>query len=768
MSEEQKTFDSNEQKTFDPLLIFRNFIEEYNLFKNKADDYKDKGEIEGALINYKLAANSLHHALLLKDTESDLKTFIKSDEKLKEWCTDACTRIEELLRELLSHISPLQDELKRRKLAQGGKNDDLGNCDDIFSKQIVLEGKDCIFFDDVIGLESVKEKLFNGFIYPSIYKNLFPNTAKGILFYGPPGTGKSFLAKAAANELDRPIDDPYMHVLYFAPEGGDLKGKYVGETEKNIQKFFKCASEAATKCETDLNDNETDERKKRHHVISILFLDEVDAIAGDRLEDSSGMMSLSVNALLQAIDGMGSKSNVSVLAATNLPWSLDSAFLRRFESKVLIGLPSATDISLLLKYNINKYLEKLGEFMNPTPKNKDRKTKKTKIECVKAEGKCDRKIGQKEDLIMSYKEFMPNLTTSGIEALALTMHNKSYSPSDISKVCSSVFRIVGDRARKNNTFYKMNYNTFLEDTNSNSKGINKEFYMSTLSLTNLIKDSEQKRKDIENNLLLIKPLTSKDYKSITVGNITFINKSELAVETFLNDPYVDTFYIKNPNENDKTLQVLFKIEIGFQFMDGTTDTKEFYIISSINKRKLEDGVFSWLGSYVPFTHKKTVIEKNREKREKEIKLSSYEELINNMTVLLYKPKNSNSNEFYVSDNVFDNDFKNSLKNRQFVNVNDDYKKSFHDYSIESTGKYDLGDRPLFLSEKISPVFIYAKTDSKRDYVINKDAFFTFDIRDSDFEDETLRTAGSVKKSEYAELKEYEKDPSTYKPKSKQK
>jgi len=760
MSEQLELVQQINPISHNPLSLFKNFIEEYNIFKKKADDYRDNGEIEGSLINYKLAANSLHHALLLKETEPNLMNFINSNPELKSWCTNVCTRIEELLRELLRYISPLQDELKKRKLSQGGRNNDsdLGNCDDIFSKQIVLEGKNCIDFNDVIGLQDVKDKLFNGFIYPSIYKNLFPNTAKGILFYGPPGTGKSFIAKAAANELDQPIDDPYMHVLYFAPQGGDLKGKYVGETEKNIQKFFKCASEAATKCKQDLNDKETDQNKKRHHVLSILFLDEVDAIAGDRLEDSSGMMSLSVNALLQALEGLGSKANVSVLAATNLPWSLDSAFLRRFESKVLIGLPSKKDIKSLLEYNINQYLKKLDNFINEEVKKEDkldRKTKKNDISCV---GKCDKKKKQKkENLVLLYKEFMPNLTQRGLNAVAISMNEKNYSPSDVSKVCSSIFRNVGDRARKNNTFYKTNYNAFSKEIGKTNNTKSKNIFISTLSLTELMKNS-QKRQEIENNLTLIQPLTSNDYKSITVGNISYINKSLLGIETFLNDPNVDTFYIYNADHN--IIQVLFKIDIGFQYSDETTDTKEFYIMSSIDKKKLENGMFSWLGNYNPFGKKQLT------KEEKEKNLSSYEELINNMSQLLYRPPNRNSTKFYIAD-TFDNKFKNSLKNRQFTEVDLDYKNNFQAYvDVEAEGKFDFTTSIFTGRIDIEFEKVSSESDSERleRESINKDAFFTFDIRDSDFIGETARTAGSVKASEYTELLKYQEDPSIYKPK----
>ena len=379
-----------EIKNEDPLALFRKFITEYKLFQDKSDKYMATGELEGALINYTLAANSLRNAMYIRNTDKTMNNFLIKNAKMNNWCDEVCDKLDEIQADVLSKIGPLQEELKKRKTYTGSngrkEEDDANNCDNIFSKQIVLKGNDCIFFDDVIGQEPAKIALKNGFIWPNVYSNLYPKIAKGVLFYGPPGTGKSYLAKAAANEMNLPKYDENLHILYFAPQGGDLKGKYVGETEKNIQKYFKCASDAAEKCQNDKNESEEDpERKGKHRVLSIIFLDEVDAIAGDRTQDSSGMMSLSVNALLQALDGLSSKPNVSVIAATNFPWDLDSAFLRRFDSKILIDIPSANDIYNIIQKQINDFITKI-EIYNSNPQQSietyDRQTtKKGQLTC---------------------------------------------------------------------------------------------------------------------------------------------------------------------------------------------------------------------------------------------------------------------------------------------------------------------------------------------------------------------------------------------------
>ena len=122
---------------------------------------------------------------------------------------------------------------------------------------------DCIFFDDVAGLEKEKKIVEYSLIYPLIYPNLYPKASKGILIYGPPGTGKTYLVKAAVNKLQDM--DPSVGVLFFAPSPGDLKGKFVGETEKRIEEIFTCASRAACRYQKDCKNG-----KKYISILSII------------------------------------------------------------------------------------------------------------------------------------------------------------------------------------------------------------------------------------------------------------------------------------------------------------------------------------------------------------------------------------------------------------------------------------------------------------------------------------------------------------------
>lgn len=175
-------------------------------------------------------------------------------------------------------------------------------------------------WDDVIGLQETKRLLKEAVVLPLKYPQLFQGLLSpwtGILLYGPPGNGKTMLAKAVATEC---------RTTFFNISASSIVSKYRGDSEKLIRMLFELA---------------------RHHAPSTIFLDEIDSIMGQR--DSSGGGGQEHEAsrrmkteLLIQMDGLAKTHDVVfVLAASNLPWDLDAAMLRRLEKRVLVDLPSA-------------------------------------------------------------------------------------------------------------------------------------------------------------------------------------------------------------------------------------------------------------------------------------------------------------------------------------------------------------------------------------------------------------------------------------------
>lgn len=187
-----------------------------------------------------------------------------------------------------------------------------------------------VSFNNIIGLDEIKKELL--FIV-SLMKNNVENSnvriPKGILLEGPPGNGKTMLAQAIATEAN---------VNFLAVNASDLTNKFLGETGKSIRRVFE---------------------KAKHNAPCVLFIDEIDAIGSKRSKTPEDAVDKElngvINTLLTKLDGISDCSGVTVIAATNMASSLDSALVRpgRFDKHFYIPNPDATARKDLLAYYLD-------------------------------------------------------------------------------------------------------------------------------------------------------------------------------------------------------------------------------------------------------------------------------------------------------------------------------------------------------------------------------------------------------------------------------
>jgi len=172
-----------------------------------------------------------------------------------------------------------------------------------------------ITYEDIGGLhdaiQKIREMVELPLRHPQLFTRLGIDPPKGVLLYGPPGTGKTLLAKAVANESG---------ASFTAINGPEVMSKWYGESEANLRKIFEEAEKNAP---------------------SIIFIDEIDAIAPKREEVSGEVERRVVSQILTLMDGLKSRGKVIVIAATNRPNAIDPALRRpgRFDRELEIGVP---------------------------------------------------------------------------------------------------------------------------------------------------------------------------------------------------------------------------------------------------------------------------------------------------------------------------------------------------------------------------------------------------------------------------------------------
>lgn len=234
--------------------------------------------------------------------------------------------------ELAAELIDLAKECDRRPSKREAGRDRVSEKEDggASASEWIVRDKPDIGFDDIAGLEDVKQdirlKMIYPFTHPELAQRYQINSGGGVLLYGPPGTGKTMMAKAIAHELD---------ATFFVVSAAQLLSKWVGEAEQNVRKLFDAAKS---------------EEK------AVIFIDEIEALVPRRKSDSSTVMQRVVPQILQELEGFDRSAQRPLLfiGATNKPWMLDEAIMRpgRFDARIYVGLPDAPARFKLLEIHL--------------------------------------------------------------------------------------------------------------------------------------------------------------------------------------------------------------------------------------------------------------------------------------------------------------------------------------------------------------------------------------------------------------------------------
>lgn len=297
----------------------------YSNFKEQAIEYVKQAVQEDNAGNYAKAFPLYMNALEYFKTHLKYEKNPKIREAITQKFTEYLRRAEEI-RAVLdegggSGPAPNGGDAAVAARPKGKPKDGSGDGEDAEQAKLrsglnsaIIREKPNVKWNDVAGLESAKQALQEAVILPVKFPQFFTGKRRpwrAFLLYGPPGTGKSYLAKAVATEADS---------TFFSISSSDLVSKWMGESEKLVSNLFQMARESAP---------------------SIIFIDEIDSLCGQRGEGNESEASRRIKTeLLVQMQGVGNNDEkVLVLAATNTPYALDQAIRRRFDKRIYIPLP---------------------------------------------------------------------------------------------------------------------------------------------------------------------------------------------------------------------------------------------------------------------------------------------------------------------------------------------------------------------------------------------------------------------------------------------
>ena len=204
------------------------------------------------------------------------------------------------------------------------------------NEELVITEKPKVNWDEVVGLDTAKKAVKEAIVYPVQRPDLFPlGWPRGILLFGPPGCGKTLLAAAVATEID---------ANFYSIDAASIMSKWLGEAEQNVAKLFGSARKSSNEGKP-----------------AIVFVDELDSLMGAHSNEVGGEIRVR-NQFLKEMDGIvdkGKALHVYVIGATNKPWDLDWAFIRRFQKRILVPLADHnTRLTMLKLYSSTLQIDK--------------------------------------------------------------------------------------------------------------------------------------------------------------------------------------------------------------------------------------------------------------------------------------------------------------------------------------------------------------------------------------------------------------------------
>jgi len=202
----------------------------------------------------------------------------------------------------------------------------------------ILKEANMVKWEELVGLEELKKKMQECIILPIKNPKLFSGLlapSKGILMFGPPGNGKTMIAKAIASQFNG-------EVTFFNLSAGELASRYYGDSEKLVKLLFEVAAEKQP---------------------SVIFIDEIDSILGARKNSELEVSRRLKTEFLVRLDGVGTnvQDRILIVGATNRPFDLDDAVLRRFTSRIFLPLPNLEARKQMLIKQLDKALNDLTE-----------------------------------------------------------------------------------------------------------------------------------------------------------------------------------------------------------------------------------------------------------------------------------------------------------------------------------------------------------------------------------------------------------------------